>query len=162
MVVRVATAKTRQKPNQGLVPEGWIGDILDLTCIGRGNSAMVFAINDLEVIKVGFGSEPSKADIETERRAFRTFEKARDRSGRRAAQLDSGATRLDNNSVLLRSQWTITLGGGFECLRIALLCQHGKETPLPASSNVSYDNGAPLFRVGRVSPGSTAAFLEHS
>jgi hypothetical protein len=41
---------------------------------------MVFAINDLKVIKVGFGSEPSKADIETERRAFRIFEKARDRS----------------------------------------------------------------------------------
>lgn len=77
---RVATAQTKQKPNQRPVPERWTGDILDLTCIGRGISAMVFVINDGKVIKVDFGSEQSIADIETERRAFRILEKAKNRS----------------------------------------------------------------------------------
>src|ERR1700694_4457640 len=77
---RVVIARTKQKPNSNPVRERWTGDILDLTCIGRGISAMVFAISDEKVIKVEFGSVQSIADIETERRAFGILEKATNRS----------------------------------------------------------------------------------
>jgi serine/threonine protein kinase len=76
---RVVIAQTKQSPKPKPVPERWTGEILDLKCIGRGISAMVFAINDEKVIKVGFGSDQSIADIETERRAFNILEKATNR-----------------------------------------------------------------------------------
>jgi len=78
------------------------------------------------------------------------------RQGRRAA-LDSGATRLDNNSLLLHSQWTITLGGGFECLRIALLCQHDSAT----SRFCLVDSWDTSYELPRASNGSLRGSVLH-
>ena len=69
---------TNNKPQLKAIPqERWKGTILDLKGIGHGISGMVFLINERRVLKAGFGSSQSLAEIETERMAYRILEGAK-------------------------------------------------------------------------------------
>ena len=61
-------------------PERWNGTVSGLKCAGQGISGAVFSLNDKAVVKIGFGSEHSTRDIETERKAYGILQKAKNRS----------------------------------------------------------------------------------
>jgi serine/threonine protein kinase len=87
----VATAQPKQKPQQRPAPKRWNGAVLGLKGIGRGISGMVFVLDDKTVVKVGFGSDESTRDIETERRAYGILQAAKNRSPHilRCVELDN-------------------------------------------------------------------------